>query len=495
MKFNETQDSLAERTRTTNKAGGEAYEPVSPELGLYLVTINNLLEDKYYEDDESSFEEVYERFDKVADENPEFVLKLAYFAREEMFLRQIPQLLLVFAANDDRTKEYVREYATGIMQRADEPLEALAMQVDLYSKTIPHPLQKGIEDAMHQWDEYQYAKWDRSRREWRYRDLMALVHPKPRDDLRGDIFEKIVKGDLDDYPEIEPPKQHGTWEDAMSEAGQDDDMTKAEAYRDRLDRMPLKATVMQTRDMLDAGLEPEEILTDEKLDRVSDGKLWPFRYYRAYTAVRDAGYSGRHIDRWFEQAVDESIDTVPDDLGDTYAGVDLSGSMNHALSDNATTTYKQISALFGAVCAKKGAGVAGFATNFEEFDFHYDTPALQAVKEVESARIGMGTNAGQVIKHLTQERREYENVVLFTDMQIWQGYSVKETWDEYTSKVAPDANLYIVDLSSYGDLVMPEGYHNVFRVSGWNSNIIKHIKYADQEDEAIRQVEQVSAPN
>jgi 60 kDa SS-A/Ro ribonucleoprotein len=86
-------------------------------------------------------------------------------------------------------------------------------------------------------------------------------------------------------------------------------------------------------------------------------------------------------------------------------------------------------------------------------------------------------------------------VAIFTDMQIWAGrHSVKDAWDGYTRDVAPDANLYIIDLSSYGDLVMPEGYNNVFRVSGWNSNVVKHIKYANQEDEAIRTVENMSPP-
>jgi len=89
-------------------------------------------------------------------------------------------------------------------------------------------------------------------------------------------------------------------------------------------------------------------------------------------------------------------------------------------------------------------------------------------------------------------------------MQIWDSThsrgigrsrtsnTVKDYWDEYTSRVNPDAQLYIVDLSSYdGGLVMPEGYNNVYRISGWNDNIVKHIQYADNEDAAIREVEAV----
>jgi len=160
MKFNQTKKSIAERTRTTNHEGGEAFEPEDVRLGLYKVVINNLLEDSFYESDEESFDKVKSRFEECVIEHPEFVLKLAYWAREEAYLRQIPQLLLVFAANNEHTKGYVREYSTGVMQRADEPLEVLAMQVELFGTSIPNPLQKGIEDALHTFDEYEVSKWD-----------------------------------------------------------------------------------------------------------------------------------------------------------------------------------------------------------------------------------------------------------------------------------------------------------------------------------------------
>lgn len=161
IKFNDTAESLAERTETTNKAGGEAYDPDSPELALTKVVINNLLEDSYYESAEDSLDTVVERFEAVANSNPEFVLKLAKYARQEENLRQIPQALLVLAANDERTKPYVRDYSQSIMHRADEPLKVLNFHIQYTgSKSIPNCLQKGIEDALHQWNMHQYSKWD-----------------------------------------------------------------------------------------------------------------------------------------------------------------------------------------------------------------------------------------------------------------------------------------------------------------------------------------------
>lgn len=161
MQFNEIQETVAERTETSNHEGGEAFEPDSAELALAKVVINNLLEDSYYESDEEQFTAVEQEFEAVAAENPEFALKLAKYARQEENLRQIPQALLVLAANDERTQEYVRDYSKGIMSRADEPLKVLNFHIEYTgSKSIPNCLQKGIEDAMHQWNEHQYSKWD-----------------------------------------------------------------------------------------------------------------------------------------------------------------------------------------------------------------------------------------------------------------------------------------------------------------------------------------------
>jgi len=146
---NPEKPSLTERTRTTNEAGGKAYEPFSGEFGLYKITLNNLLEDSYYDSADESFDKLWNRFDEVADTNPEFVLQLATYARQEEGFRDIAQLLLVLSANDPRTQAYVREYAPAIIDRTDEFNSVLSYQLRGYGKPVPKPLKKGITDALH----------------------------------------------------------------------------------------------------------------------------------------------------------------------------------------------------------------------------------------------------------------------------------------------------------------------------------------------------------
>ena len=522
MQFNETRESVAERTETTNNEGGTAYNPDSPELALTKVVINNLLEDTYYESDEEQLESVQEQFDACADENPEFVLKLAKYARQEENLRQIPQALLVLAANDTRTKEYVRDYATGIMSRTDEPLEVLAFHKSYTGSTsIPNALAKGIEDAMHTWNEWQYAKWDQPNKEWQYRDLLNLVHPKPRDDERDAIFEKIVYGDLDDYEDIESLKQEDTWESSLSDDS--DDRSKAEKYQEQLDEgnMGLFPRIRQARDMLESGVSADAIYGDVTDEWIRNSRLYPFRFYQAYKAIsgsgilsddRDGGFTsiGGFISTdkpdipenerqealdFLEHAMEVSTENLPDVLEDTFVAVDTSGSMTSTISQDSDLECMEIASLFGALVYQRGADASAFASDIEQYNGDRRDSIATLMKEIQAMPVGGGTSGYLIPKALREyDMDSYNQIIVFTDMQMWgagRDNSFRKEWNRYKQEVNPDASLYLVDLNSYGDLVTPEGAEDVYNLSGWTENIIDYIDKMENVDGMIREIESV----
>ena len=507
MKFNETRESVAERTRTANHESGEAFNPDSAELALTKVVINNLLESTYYESAEEQLESVEEQFDRCADENPEFVLKLAKYARQEENLRQIPQALIVLAANDSRTKEYVRDYAKGIMSRTDEPLEVLAFNKAYTGSTsVPNCLQDGIESAMHTWNEWQYAKWDQPNKEWQYRDLLNLVHPKPRDDERGNIFEKIAYGDLDDYEDVEALKQEDTWESELSE---DDDRSKEEKYRDSLENMGLFPRIRQARDMLEAGIEADEIYGDVTDEWIRNSRLYPFRFYQAYKAIdggvtssrglgltRSSGGSDsiptvekREALDFLEHAMSVSTENLPDVLDDAFVAVDTSGSMNSPVSNESDLQCVEIASLFGALVYQRGADLAAFASSIEEYHGDRRDTVTTLMKEIQSIGVGGGT-AGYLVPNALRDhdRDEYSQVIVFTDLQMYGG-SFNKQWNKYTEQIAPDTSLYLVDLANYGTLQTPEGANDVYQLSGWSENVIDFIDKMENVDGMIREIE------
>lgn len=488
MKLNDTKDTVAERTKTVNFEGGEAFEPDSPELALYKVTINNLLEDTFYREDREELDDLVEKFNACAEENPEFTLKLAVHARNEMGLRDVAQVLLVLASEHENTKKFVDQYASDIMVRTDEPCTVVAAYDQLIGGSLPKALRRGIEDALHQWDKYQFDKYDNPNREVNIRDVINRVHPTPRDELREEIFERLMRGDLESYPEVEPlnESQGATWETVISEKGNTE-----EAWREVLDRMGIMAKLRNVRNMREAGLSSDEIVTDDDLEAVRKSRMFPFRVYQSYKAIKDAGVRDRHLDEWLSKAIDTSTENLPERLENTLAVADTSGSMTWAsVSGHSDMTPMEIGSLFTASVGRIGADMGAFANSFEYVKAHSQTPTLELQEKVSNAGPGGGTQGYKVIDTLIAEEKAYDRVVLFTDEQLWGG-SLKDSWDQYKREVAPESSLYVVDLNSYGDLAMPEGYNDVYNISGWTEKVIDFIEYAEDEDEIIKEIESI----
>lgn len=501
MQFNDTKDTVEERTRTTNFEGGEAFDPDSPQMALYKVTINNLLEDTFYQDDRESLEQVIERFVAAADDDAEFPLQLASYARDEMGLRDISQLLLVLSSYHDAGKQYVDEWATDIILRADEPATIVAMHDYLTEQygsidghtvpsTIPAPLRRGINDALHQFDGYQFAKYDSDRRQVNLRDVLNRTHPEPQDDEHEELFERLMLGELDDHPEVDPLEPPETWEVVISEQGNNE-----EAWRSVIDRMGMFAKIRNVRNMKEAGLDGEEILDDDDLEYVQDSRMFPFRFYQSYKAVKKAGVADTHIEDWLSQAIDFATDNLPDDLENTFVAADTSGSMRSPVSNKSNLQMDEIATLFAAALKRKGARAGAFADSFKELSCHHRTPTFEIQDKLNRLGVGGGTDGRTVFRYLIKNDIAVDRIVFLTDMQMWgdnrglgrrgSAASFKQAFEDYKEEVNEDAALYMIDLQSYGDLKMPEGYQNVFRISGWNSRIINFIEYAERPGQIL----------
>jgi hypothetical protein len=155
--------------------------------------------------------------------------------------------------------------------------------------------------------------------------------------------------------------------------------------------------------------------------------------------------------------------------------------------------------LFGAILADQGAEVGGFGDDFQTVPMHVDTPVLQrqdAVLAIDED-VGNSTNGWKALEYLRNRGEPVERVVVFTDMQIWDStpftardnQTVKAAFDAYRNEVSSDTALYLVDLASYGDLVTPEGYENVYNVSGWSENVLSFIEHAENPKQVIDEID------
>jgi hypothetical protein len=361
-----------------------------------------------------------------------------------------------------------------------------------------------------------------------------LVRQNPRSENRDELFGRIAHGELDDN-DVEPLREDRTWEATMSD--DEDDRSEAEKWRDRLDDMGIMARVRNLRNMREAGIpgnrifdydvsEPTvsgNVFGPKSTEIVKNSQQFPFRYYQAFKACGDVGIDrygssfdigrGELLDdfskQWLNGAITVATQNLPDTLESTFTAIDLSGSMDAVVSDNSEMARAEIGSLFGAMLMKRSSDVGAFGSDFTEItagkQARQTTPVLEMASRIYEASdvVGNNTNGFKAIDWARENNYSYDRFVVFTDEQLWDSTTrglfgsnsqrtLKDAWDDYVSEVNPDAHLYVVDLASYGDLSMPEGYHNVHQVSGWSTNIVDFIDKNEQADDVVREIESVT---
>lgn len=192
------------KRKTTNYMGEPAYELKPKDKLVNLCATCMFGEPKYYGNVDK---QILETCDSIAKKDPEFILKLAAYCRNELYLRTISTVLFVKAANTKQIKGtgLIPKYAPFILRRADEINEALACQLKLFGKPIPNSLKKAISNSFKNFDRYNFKKYNR-KTDMTFKDAIMLTHPKEPSGIIKEILDEKL-------PEIK------TWETIISKKG------------------------------------------------------------------------------------------------------------------------------------------------------------------------------------------------------------------------------------------------------------------------------------
>ncbi|XP_071347004.1 telomerase protein component 1-like isoform X1 [Trachinotus anak] len=92
--------------------------------------------------------------------DPQFLLKLAVYTRQELNIRITANFLLAVAANQPSTKPHVRRYFCAAVQLPSDWLEVVRIYSTCFSRSLPMCLKKAMADKFKQFSEYQLAKYN-----------------------------------------------------------------------------------------------------------------------------------------------------------------------------------------------------------------------------------------------------------------------------------------------------------------------------------------------
>lgn len=424
----------AERTHE----GARAVK-LTDELRLRRTVLSCLLwENEFYEEGEIISARITSLAEKVA---PETVAALAIEARSKMNLRHAPLLLLTVLAKTGAKKEkLVANTVTEVIQRAYELSELVAIYWRNGKTPLSAQLKKGLARAFAKFDAYQLAKYDRPG-PVRLRDVLFLVHAKPKATEQAEVWRKLAGKELD---------SPDTWEVALS-GGADKRETFERLLRDG--KLGYLALLRNLRNMAQAGVD-EQLVRSAILERKGADRVLPFRFVAAATA---APVFDREIDMALQATIKDQA-ALP---GRTIVLVDVSGSMSAPLSRRSDLSRMNAAAALASVI-NGDARVFTFSNEVVEVAARGGLAGVDAI--VRSQPHG-GTYLGKAVTHVSG--LDHDRLIVITDEQ------------SHDAVPNPDiARAYMINVASNRNGV---GYGKWVHFDGFSEQVLRYIAEYERE--------------
>lgn len=454
-KFNRTATKSAAKSPvvTETRATGRTHEGApgyarDAKGELFLLAVANMVGEGTFYEKAGDRDERYETLvAQVAVEDSGWLGRFLGWLRSEGNMRSASLVGALEAARAMLAAKVPgsRQMVDAVLQRADEPGEALAYWTSRYGRAIPKPVKRGVADAATRlYTERSLLKYDTDSKGFRFADVLDLTHPSPSAPRQGHLFEcalarrhnrevtchesltmlaanAALRARAVEDPSVmldaEALRAAGmTWEDALSLAGSKVD--KGKLWSALIPSMGLMALARNLRNFDEAGVSDDiaRTVADRFTDaeQVARSRMFPFRWLAAYRNAPSLRWSHP-----LDKALTASLASVPELSGRTLILVDLSGSMNdRAGGRNSDMSRADVAKVFGAALAMRtDPTLVWFDTSSGRVDVPKGGSLLKLVESFPAAGGGTATAAA-----VQRWYAGHDRVVIVTDEQAWAGY-------------------------------------------------------------------------
>ena len=234
--------NIRNTNRIMNAEGYPAYPMQEREELMAAVLTSMFGEDKFYGRTDDNIIRLAEI---TALKDPEFLAKLACYARNKANLRSVSHVLTAVIAH--HANAYTRIVIRNVVVRPDDITEIMACYRTMYGKPFPNAMKREIGIVMQKFSEYQFAKYNTDRG-ITFKDVLRIVHPVPANEKIEEMFGRI----LDDT--LETPC---TWETELSAKGNTKEVWDELGTSGKLGYM---AALRNLRNMITAGADIGPVL-------------------------------------------------------------------------------------------------------------------------------------------------------------------------------------------------------------------------------------------
>lgn len=516
---------LAPPTNTVNLAGGTAYE-MSDEAALAQYASTGALNGTFYATAEDQLQTALQLAAKVS---PEYLARVAVYAREQGLMKDMPALLL--AVLSTRDIELTKRVFSRVCNDAKmvKNFVQIIRSGQVGRKSLGTALKRSVQEWLASRTEEQLFNavvgGDPS-----LADIIKMVHPKPKNRARGAFYKYLIGKELTDAQTKLLPESVRAYEKFKKKTttawGNPKDVPEVpfqllsnlklttDQYRQVAENMSWSALRQNLNSLSKHDVFQDPAFTKAMAAKLADpeavrkAKAFPFQLFSAYRATAGNSKVPVEIANALQDAMEASLTNVPETLGKTVVAVDISLSMRSPVTgqrESATTvvTCLDAAAVMGSALLRKNPNeveILPFSNDVVLYEggisYGWSDRVAGGVPRGSGSRVvfngrdsvitnaqkldklpNNGTNTSSVLKYLNaQKTTGVEAVIYLSDNESWMdsgpyghGSETMKAWNEFRKR-NPKAKLVCVDMtpnrtSQAGD--RPD----ILNVGGFSDNV------------------------
>ena len=432
--------------------GGKAAGHMTPKAQLLRQASTCMLwENTFYE---SGSEIAQGLAASCASAKPIDVVEVARRCRVDLKLRHVPLFLLAQLARPKaKPGRLLSDALADVIQRPDEMGEFLSIYAKVYDYTpkalkghLPNAVKRGLARAFTKFSAYQLAKWDRAAGVT-LKDVMFLVHPKPKDEAQAALWKSLIDGSL---------AAPDTWEVALSSG-----VNKKETFTRLLtdNKLGYMALLANLRNMIEAGVD-QLVIRKRLIGNAKGSRALPFRFL---TAAKHAPALADALSEAMIAAVEGHLD------GMTYVIIDVSGSMDGKLAGKSQTVRVDAAAGLAILVREVSASCRLFTFSQSLVEIP-NLRGLALSQSISASQPHGGTYLDAALDRLMMKLPRPDRAIVITDEQAHDGLG---------PAIADRA--YIINVASYQPGLEVGGGWT--RINGWSERVVDWI----QQDETLEE--------
>jgi 60 kDa SS-A/Ro ribonucleoprotein len=543
--------SRLSRANAVNEAGGRAYK-LEPKHALAQVAATGTFGNAFYSTAETQLDEVLKLIDEVDDN--QYLAKLALYAREKAFMKDMPAALLVALSVRDTElmhRVFDRVVDNGRVLRTVFQMIRSGRFKSNTAKNKAGPGRVGLSSSVQR----AFQRWLNTASVGKLlsasigndpslRDILRMARPTPKDNARRAMFGWLTDKSIDKwapateadlpveiqsliaYRNSESEEEQSLiaggldnvrW-DLMSDAAKGPKVWAALARKMGPQALRMNLNTLLRHDVLETSA-----MVDYVADRIADdseirrSKQFPYQYFAAYLNADDN--VPQKIKTALHKAAEIACGNVPELPGPVVIGLDTSGSMSYAVTGNrgrgANSKMRciDVAAMFATAILRRNPDSVVIPFDTCAYDAKIDpNDSILSIGERLAKYGGGGTDCSLPLVAANQKhaKRKFAGIVLVSDNESWVGTGrhgstgVMTAWEAFVANqrklnvsgtaLAADFSpkLINIDLQPYQTVQACERA-DIMNIGGFSDSVFNVISafLADNDQRFVAEVEAI----